>query len=211
MGANSDDIPVRATPMPYTGNFTDHFNARCQAAVDDRCMPKVGDLLRLGPYRSDSWRRDVVTFSLWLARRIKGRPFPVGVLLRDELHEIARDPSRRSVLYARNQLASSENSRNLPPALHQAACLRLDCYLATAGDEKATERVILRCMRLAVAAQTTEIRIDYTRAAFGWSVLLKQIGSPEPIAPYHDQVWRAGQDVLAKLGATSIVAAKTHQ
>lgn len=48
--------PIRSTKtnpkserqqMPYTGRFTDRFSVRCEAVVDDRCMPKVRDLLRL--------------------------------------------------------------------------------------------------------------------------------------------------------------------
>lgn len=193
--------------MPYDGQFTDYFEARCRAVRNDRSQPKIRDLMRGGPYRGKSWHHDVVTFSLRLADRLTGKPFPVGFLLRDELKEVAREPTRMSLLFVHNHLASPETSRHLPRGPHQAATLRVNYYLAAIGHEKATEHIIIRCLDLATTAQTPEIKTDFIRAALGWAFILKGFEWPQFSSGHQTHVRAAGEDMLL---ATFEVMAKRY-
>jgi hypothetical protein len=177
--------------MPYTGMRTDHFDARCRASREDRRLLKVTDLLRLGPYRSESWHRDVVIYSELQLHRFKGRPAAVANLA-SAFRQIEFWPTPLGLIGVRLQLRLPETQRHLKQAICRAMLLRVNYYLATAGDEQATELVIQKCLNLAVKAPSPEARTDYIRAALGWAAHLKRHDWPEYSRRSQIDIWMAG-------------------
>jgi hypothetical protein len=181
--------------MPYTGKFTDHFAIRSYDSMEDRSLIKVRDLYRLGPYRAESWRHDVVTYAQRLVHKLRDKPAPVGNL-RKALHQVVLFPTRLGLIGVRLQLRLPDVKRYISPSTWKVAVLRVNHYLATTGDEQAIELVIRECLGLAVSAQTPEIQNDYIRAAIGWAVHLNRFDWPEYSRRGQTEVWFAGDEIL---------------
>lgn len=181
--------------MPYTGKRLDHFNARCRASREDRRLLKATDLLRLGPYRCESWRRDVVIYSGRQMHRLRRKASVVPNLI-SALRQIAFDPTRLGLIGVRLLLRLPETRHHLSNAFHQTMLVRVNYYLATAGDEQAIEQVIQNCLCLAIVASTPEAQTDYIRAALGWAVHLKRYDWPECSRRSQHEIWLAGDEIL---------------